>query len=79
MKTFNKIILISLSCCLSFIAEANVTNTALEPIHFDGNKPVYKTGTLIKNGKIVEYKKCQYKNPKVKNQQQADPKIDFCS
>lgn len=69
--------LVLLTC--SSIAFAAV-NTATQPkqIQFDGDKPVYKTGTIIKNGQVIEYKKCQYLNPESPDKAPADPNISYC-
>lgn len=70
--------------CVMFITYGGISNaavnTALEgkQIQFNGDKPVYKTGTIIKDGKVVEYKKCQYLNPAFPNKPPADENIQYC-
>lgn len=75
LKSITGLVLLTCSC----IAGAAV-NTATQPkqINFDGDKPVYKTGTLIQNGKVVVYKKCQYFNPAYPGKAPAEPNISYC-
>lgn len=78
--SFFKYIIFSTILAFPFIANAEVINTALQPknIQFNGEQPVYKMGTIIQDGKVIEYKKCQYKNPNYPDKPAADSSIPYC-
>ena len=47
-------------------------------IDFSDGKPKFKKGVIIKNGKAVEYNKCQYRNPEDPNKQ-PESGMKYCN
>lgn len=69
---------------MGFTASSFAINTvqmrenSQDQIDFSDGKPKFKMGTIIQNGKPVEYKKCQYKDPQKPNDLQAEATVPFC-
>lgn len=47
-------------------------------VDFSDGKPKFKKGVIIKNGKAVEYNKCQYRNPDDPNKQ-PEKGMKYCA
>lgn len=72
------------SALMFFTASSLAVNTAQvreqqkNDIDFSDGKPKFKTGVVIKNGKAVEYHKCQYRDPADPNKQLAEQDVRYC-
>ncbi len=47
-------------------------------VDFSDGKPKFKKGVIIKNGKAVEYNKCQYRNPDDPNKK-PEKGVKYCT
>lgn len=79
MKCSNIIIA---SVLMLFTASSFAINTVQltekNGIDFSDGKPKFKKGVIIKNGKAVQYDKCQYRNPNDPNKQ-PESGMQYCN
>lgn len=62
----------------SSFAINTVQLTEKNGIDFSDGKPKFKKGVIIKNGKAVQYNKCQYRNPTDPNKQ-PESGMKYCA
>lgn len=70
------------SALMLFTASSFAINTVQltekNGIDFSDGKPKFKKGVIIRNGKAVQYDKCQYRNPNDPNKQ-PESGMQYCT